>query len=1674
MGNNHSSSIVSRTGGALDTFVSELGLDVIYDKSLGYSRFLKTVRCRHRNGYLVAKIFIKQDTNQLDEKYLRRLKKEKKALQDVPNAYTYQLFTESDKAGYLVRQWIASSLYDRISTRPFLTAIEKKWIAFQILVGLRDSRKRKVAHGDIKSENILVTSWNWVYITDFSSFKPTFLPLDNPSDFAYFYDTSGRRNCYVAPERFYTTEKAQDSAKCTSPAEEPGPSRTEESKKDGKVTEAMDVFSAGCVLAELFLEGTALFTLSQLFKYREREFDVDVHLSLIEEEPVKALIKQMIAIEPSSRPTFDSLLHVSRGSLFPECFYATFHDFITSVNDITASTPFSNTVHTSSGGLTTQNSQPRVSNLDDKSPSGESSNQDLLFLPVDSDRRIARIWNEFGVVEPFFSTDREDLGATAVKVDYATNYSFKPIQSIIPVVTHMHNARSRVIIHIVIYSTRAKTDGPALIILSLICANIRNCCLSSSKLRALDMLLVLSTYLTDEAKLDRLLPYVIELFHDDAPVVRAAALRTALQILVLVKAINPFNADVSYDLHLEELQKLMEDQLSSLLVDQSSIVKRSVLLDIAPLCIFLGRQKTNDVLLSHMITYLNDRDWLLRYAFFDSIVDVAACLGGRNLEEYIFPLMTQALSDAEETNVAKVLSTLTTLVELGLFQKIRLWELMSSTLPLLYHPNGWIRQGACLFIASAAKALPNTDVWCILYPSLKHFLRSELRAVDVRVIMKALKSPLPRHIYDFALDWAMRMGNSQFWKVQRKSSVKYDNPKEAAVAAARKGTRGSIRITVKSEEDEIQLGKLEQLGMSAPEEAKLIALRDYIAKSADAVNSLRSRHRLDTESETLHSTGHIELQKLAVVPQTVFLGARVSQSEPTRRVSDKYSLSRVSSQDHVIGGAPFEDLRRRLVTINGSSSSLNSASGRLEPANILPQRFPSTIPELPPTVTMRPGSPTESVISTTNVSMRPRFNVGSFDGVKAAPAIGSVRTNAMGLLETPGRTILDGDSDFSGLTSPVTFAYTIRGMRSPISSTGQEDGKDNALNTFLEHVYADMNREAQYDFGPRVHEGPVRRRNTTRQNFSLRDSKRRSLEATLIAHFNSHTEPVNGLAVSPDHLFFVSCSDDKTVKVWDTARLERNVTSKPRHTYGQHHARVKCICMLDGHHAFASAADDGSIHVVRVHVNQAGSLPKYSKLQVVREHRIEKPGEYVKSMIHYNSDSASNLIYATNYSMIVVLDLRTMRILQSMENPRHFGPIVSVCVDCKRTWLVAAAFTGILSLWDLRFGLLLRTWNVGGSSNNRHVCIRHCVLHPSKGRGRWIMVALDGADTFQDQPGTVLIEVWDVEKAELVECYISHDSPGAPTNAVPAPASTSAKPASSGYTPAESSPSVAISALVRARQRGELSPLTPADSPVDVNEVLARLSPSITAMVAGIDFGGHGNALRSFVDLSLDDEQKSLNAVAGKGIAKTGFLLVGNEDCSVKLLDLERFERSVVLSERDEEHEKATFSTIPSSGDGATLHIESASSGDTTHAGAGQRTALITGHQASLLRAHQDYVRAVACIDAPFRGGVVTADCSGVIKKEEELEGLKTISVLSDLPAPSETAVSIITPPKVTLGILESAKAVGNPTLWLQPGAEDDIVCKYIETAGLTERVILGGPCILRDGDNIIKSFKSE
>lgn len=116
-----------------------------------------------------------------------------------------------------------------------------------------------------------------------------------------------------------------------------------------------------------------------------------------------------------------------------------------------------------------------------------------------------------------------------------------------------------------------------------------------------------------------------------------------------------------------------------------------------------------------------------------------------------------------------------------------------------------------------------------------------------------------------------------------------------------------------------------------------------------------------------------------------------------------------------------------------------------------------------------------------------------------------------------------------------------------------------------------------------------------------------------------------------------------------------------------------------------------------------------------------------------------------------------------------------------------------------------------------------------------------------------------------------------------------------------------------------------------------------------------------------------------------------------------------------------------------------------------------------------------------------------------------TVKSLSDLPDPKETSVSIITPPPVTLKVLEEAKKLGSespaqnmhphtrrqtltrdpvPSVFLQPGTFDDEVIKYArdgegEDAGEGFKAVVAGFgggtvgsegwCVLVDGERGLK-----
>ena len=117
----------------------------------------------------------------------------------------------------------------------------------------------QVYHGDIKTENVMVTSWTSVLLTDLASFKPTYLQQDNPADFSYFFDTSRRRTCYLAPERFQDIRQNEVSSSTSVAGSTVASDQQSTATGEGtgtldlglmkdhvsELTSAMDVFSTG-------------------------------------------------------------------------------------------------------------------------------------------------------------------------------------------------------------------------------------------------------------------------------------------------------------------------------------------------------------------------------------------------------------------------------------------------------------------------------------------------------------------------------------------------------------------------------------------------------------------------------------------------------------------------------------------------------------------------------------------------------------------------------------------------------------------------------------------------------------------------------------------------------------------------------------------------------------------------------------------------------------------------------------------------------------------------------------------------------------------------------------------------------------------------------------------------------------------------------------------------------------------------------------------------------------------------------------------------------------------------------------------------------------------------------------------------------------------------------------
>lgn len=217
----------------------------------------------------------------------------------------------------------------------------------------------------------------------------------------------------------------------------------------------------------------------------------------------------------------------------------------------------------------------------------------------------------------------------------------------------------------------------------------------------------------------------------------------------------------------------------------------------------------------------------------------------------------------------------------------------------------------------------------------------------------------------------------------------------------------------------------------------------------------------------------------------------------------------------------------------------------------------------------------------------------------------------------------------------------------------------------------------------------------------------------LVAHLQEHRSAVNDIATSSDHSFFVSASDDSTVKVWDSRKLEKDISFRSRLTYHLEGSRGMCTTMLRNSTQVVVGASDGVIHMFSIdHISRGlgNVVEKYSGIVDIKKKDV-KEGALV-SLLNYTADSLSGpmVMYSTQNCGIHLWDTRSDLDAWTLKANPEEGYVSSLVTSPCGNWFVSGSSRGVLTLWDLRFRIPVNSWQYPIKCPVEKMCL--CFLPP--------------------------------------------------------------------------------------------------------------------------------------------------------------------------------------------------------------------------------------------------------------------------------------------------------------------------------------------------------------------------
>jgi hypothetical protein len=224
----------------------------------------------------------------------------------------------------------------------------------------------------------------------------------------------------------------------------------------------------------------------------------------------------------------------------------------------------------------------------------------------------------------------------------------------------------------------------------------------------------------------------------------------------------------NFDQSLSALNKLWEGLIGPVIQESMqkscSLTKEALLHGVTKLCVSMGEEQTLNFILPQLITFLNDRDWQVRAAFYNHISGVCNFIGRKATELNLLPCLMASIKDTEEGVIVAAVGCMSKLCSFDTFFTTRMMvEKAKEFIPLVLHPSYSIRSSCVQLLSVVAKALGSPDVYAFLLPILQPFLREDFpqsllphtqngtAPFTPSNLLKSIIPPLPRRIFDAAI-----------------------------------------------------------------------------------------------------------------------------------------------------------------------------------------------------------------------------------------------------------------------------------------------------------------------------------------------------------------------------------------------------------------------------------------------------------------------------------------------------------------------------------------------------------------------------------------------------------------------------------------------------------------------------------------------------------------------------------------------------------------------------------------------------------------------------------------------------------------------------------------------------------------------------------------------------------